>query len=115
MNTRIPMKTFTLSTTGGTDGYLPVTANTGAYPGSKAWLNKADGSLPQLVLVTDLSGADKIGVRFIRENARDAGVKHPIYGRSDASAYGSGATLNVFAQVVETQASTDVALPAANV
>lgn len=98
-----------LTATGGTDGYLTFTANAGFYPGARAWLNKADGTLPQRVLLTDLSGATKVGVRFIPEESlgrddpkvRSGAVRPGSYGRSDASAYATSDVLSQDAQVVD--------------
>jgi hypothetical protein len=119
MNERVPKFTGTLTATGGTDGYVTFTANTGCYPGAVGYLSKSDGSLQQKVLVTNLSGATKAGIRFLAEGNDDAalrsgGVKRPILGRSDCSAFASGSLLFLPAQVVGVHQPIFDPLPNAN-
>lgn len=94
-----------LTANGGTDGYATLASNTGFYPGAKGWIGKADGSLQRRVVFTDLSGATKVGCRIIPEFAYDLNAVHPSYGRSDLSAFSTGAILYMDAQVVEVDLS----------
>lgn len=118
MNVAIREKQFTLAADGGTDGYCNVTANTGAYPGAIGFLTKADRSLQQRLVCTDLNGADKIGVRFLPEGLDDSRmgstVRYGWLGRSSAASFPSGSFLCFGSQVVEVDQPTFTARPAAN-
>lgn len=105
MNERVAKYKGTLTATGGTDGYVTVTANTGCYPGAIGFLFKADGSLAQRVKVTNLNGSTKIGLRFIEQDNADnalrtGAVKRPLFGRSDCSAFNATSIVVFEAQVV---------------
>ncbi len=105
MNASVPKFKGVLTAQGGTDGYVTFASNTGCYPSAIGYLYKADGSLSQKVLVTNLSGATKAGLRFIEESnldpaLRSGTVRRPNYGRSDCSAFPIGAILSLEAQAV---------------
>ena len=98
-----------ISTTGTGDaqGYLTVASNAGIYPGAKGWLSLSNNTLQQYVMVTELSGTTKVGLRFLPESADDpklrdttSGVRHPNFGRNNLAAYLAGSKLYLPAQVV---------------
>ncbi len=95
-----------VSGTGAANGYLTVTTNVGIYPGAKGFIRKADGTLPQYCMISEISGTTLVGIRFLPEGMDDVKlrtgeVKFPYYGRSDISAYTAGSTFFMDAQLVE--------------
>jgi len=102
---QIPGKTFTLAADGDATGFANITSNTGAYPGAVGFLTKADGSVSQKVILTELKSTDQIGLRFIPEAMDDVKLTRktitwPSGGRSNLSAFATGSLLIIEDQLV---------------
>lgn len=64
-----------------------------AYPGVKVWIAKSDGTLARECIVVDTVGTTKLGLRFYDA----AGA--PRYGHDDLSAYDTGSSIVMDAQL----------------
>lgn len=74
-----------ITANGNAAGYVTVTSNAAYYPGAKVWLRGTTTASKQYV-VTDLSGADKVGLREVLD--WDDHVKRaagPQYGRTSCA------------------------------
>jgi hypothetical protein len=85
--TNAPATDELLTANGGADGYATVTSNAAYYPGAFVWL-LSSGQASKRYVVTDLSGATKVGLREVLD--WDDNVKRaagPQYGRTPINQY----------------------------
>lgn len=95
----VPAAGAALTGDGDATGYVTVADNSPFYPGAEAWLSNA--TLNQRVIITDLNGTTKIGVRFVADVVSNSSAL--MYGsRSSATAFtvASGSRINMPQQLV---------------
>lgn len=102
----VPATSAALSADGDAQGYVTVASNANFYPGATAWLT-SNTQPAKYCKITDLSGATKIGLRFINEKTTSGAFVGPSYIRNSCAAYlvADGARIDMEASVVPVEAS----------
>jgi hypothetical protein len=86
-NIQIPQAVAAFAADGGADGFITVADNTPFYPGATVFLVDNNG-LSQECVITKLSGATKIGVRFTNGPKADGSPARGYnYGRNPCDAF----------------------------
>jgi hypothetical protein len=91
---------------GSADGFLDVSSTVGYKAGAYAWLRGPSGTpAAQLVKISQIVSATKIGVIFLPEGINDVrlrtgAVKFPSSAQSNCSTYPINSTLDQIQQVV---------------
>lgn len=103
MNAWVPEANAALTVDGGSDGYITVADNTPFYPSAEAFLYSTNVT-GQRVMITDLVGSTKIGIRFLAEFPN----RVPTYGKSDCSTLklADSAKISMPGQVVRVEQPT---------
>jgi hypothetical protein len=94
MNIEVPENFAAFTADGDATGYVTMTSNAGFYAGAIGYLNGPPGSAR--VIITEISGATKVGVRILAaDNEQQAPVQ--IYGgRSNLTGYTAAGPSKLF-------------------
>jgi hypothetical protein len=71
---------------GGADGFITVTSNADFFPGAFAWVFSTTQT-SKYCIITELSGSDKIGVRFFDKKTTSGLSTGPSYIRDSVAAF----------------------------
>lgn len=89
-----PSVTAALTADGDNTGFVTVASNALFYPGATAFLISTMAP-SQECIITELSGATRIGLRFLNRTDASGRVPGPYFGRNDCSAYKAADSANI--------------------
>jgi hypothetical protein len=84
-----------LTGNGDADGYVTITSNAAYYPGAFVWMRSGGATTPTRYIVTDLSGATKVGLREVLASDDNAKTG-PQYGRTPVTQWTVANSARIF-------------------